>query len=292
MKVLIVENEIYLAQSISQKLYDFDFVCDIVTKVSEIDKNVNYDIVLLSTSIDGFNSVIDYYKNSIILLLVSYVSQDTVTAPIKAGASDYIQKPFMIEELIRKMTFFIKYKNLSNLNNTYINFIKSNFYGVNIEKELLSKSKPPLLIRSNYEKYADCFAFNYSLESNLPINIINLDSVNVEKLELKPNVLYYLKNYQVLKQNDKQILQKLIPNYPCIVHSSNIEEEINIKTINFIDNDIVNLDNDILTIDSYIKYIILRYQDMYPDTELSKKLGISRKSLWERRKKYDISKKK
>ena len=38
--------------------------------------------------------------------------------------------------------------------------------------------------------------------------------------------------------------------------------------------------------------ITFHYQDKYPDTELSKKLGISRKSLWEKRKKYDIVKKK
>ncbi|EAH7702103.1 hypothetical protein EPD12_06325, partial [Campylobacter upsaliensis] len=37
---------------------------------------------------------------------------------------------------------------------------------------------------------------------------------------------------------------------------------------------------------------ILSYQNVFADTELSKKLGISRKSLWEKRKKYEISKKK
>ena len=47
-----------------------------------------------------------------------------------------------------------------------------------------------------------------------------------------------------------------------------------------------------MTIDDYIKHIIVNYQDKYPDTELSKKLGISRKSLWEKRKKYDVAKKK
>ena len=52
-----------------------------------------------------------------------------------------------------------------------------------------------------------------------------------------------------------------------------------------------NID-EIVTIDEYIKYIIVNYQDKFPDTELSKKLGISRKSLWEKRKKYDVSKKK
>ncbi|EAI2944688.1 hypothetical protein IEC40_001809, partial [Campylobacter jejuni] len=48
----------------------------------------------------------------------------------------------------------------------------------------------------------------------------------------------------------------------------------------------------ILTIDEYVKYVIINYQNIFPDTDLSKKLGISRKSLWEKRKKYEISKKK
>ena len=49
---------------------------------------------------------------------------------------------------------------------------------------------------------------------------------------------------------------------------------------------------DILPIEDYVKFIVLNYQSKYPDTELSKKLGISRKSLWEKRKKYGIFKKK
>jgi hypothetical protein len=49
---------------------------------------------------------------------------------------------------------------------------------------------------------------------------------------------------------------------------------------------------DILPIEDYVRYIVLNYQHKFPDTELSKKLGISRKSLWEKRKKYGIIKKK
>jgi DNA-binding NtrC family response regulator len=36
--------------------------------------------------------------------------------------------------------------------------------------------------------------------------------------------------------------------------------------------------------------MVLNFQHTYPDTELSKKLGISRKSLWEKRKKFGIEK--
>jgi DNA-binding NtrC family response regulator len=52
------------------------------------------------------------------------------------------------------------------------------------------------------------------------------------------------------------------------------------------------LDDEILSIEEYIKFIIQNHQHKLPDTELSKRLGISRKSLWEKRKKYGIFKQK
>jgi len=48
----------------------------------------------------------------------------------------------------------------------------------------------------------------------------------------------------------------------------------------------------IFTVHDYIKHIILQYQHIMPDTELAKYLGISRKSLWEKRRRMDIQKKK
>jgi biotin operon repressor len=47
-----------------------------------------------------------------------------------------------------------------------------------------------------------------------------------------------------------------------------------------------------MTINDYVKLMVMSFQGKYPDTELSKKLGISRKSLWEKRKKLSIEKKK
>ena len=53
------------------------------------------------------------------------------------------------------------------------------------------------------------------------------------------------------------------------------------------------LDNtQIMSINDYVKLMVTTYQNKDPDTELSKKLGISRKSLWEKRKKLEIEKKK
>jgi DNA-binding NtrC family response regulator len=52
------------------------------------------------------------------------------------------------------------------------------------------------------------------------------------------------------------------------------------------------LDKEIVSKDIRIKTIVINHQNRYPDTELSKRLGISRKSLWEKRKKLEIDKKK
>ncbi len=63
-------------------------------------------------------------------------------------------------------------------------------------------------------------------------------------------------------------------------------------TLQFNDEKILLGNANIMTINDYVKMMVISYQNKYPDTELSKKLGISRKSLWEKRKKLDIEKKK
>jgi len=49
--------------------------------------------------------------------------------------------------------------------------------------------------------------------------------------------------------------------------------------------------NNTLSIEDYTKEFILRYQSSYPEQKLADMLGITRKSLWEKRKRWQISKK-
>ncbi|MBR6953277.1 MAG: response regulator transcription factor, partial [Campylobacter sp.] len=126
MRVLIVENEIYLAQSIASKLGEEGYECEIVSNVKDaLNTKNSIDAVLLSTSLNGQNiyPIIEKFKNSIIILLISYISNDTVSNPIKAGADDYIQKPFMIEELVRKIKHFKEFKALKIMNKTCMDYI-------------------------------------------------------------------------------------------------------------------------------------------------------------------------
>ncbi|EOJ1015815.1 hypothetical protein ACM1UN_001189 [Campylobacter jejuni] len=295
MKVLIIENEIYLAQSISIKLSDAGYSCEIINSFDEYNGEKYYDIVLLSTNTNNFLKAVSQFKHSIIILLISYISTDTVSNPLKLGASDYIQKPFMIEELIRKIKHYQDFRKLSILNKAYQSYIKSRLETIKIPEYNYKKLKLPLMLKSNKQSSADAFVFNYANECDITLSFIDLTSTNsVEKVMKLPteNNLLFLSNFQALKATEKEKLLDFIQNKNVILHTNSNTDDLKINCINLNDNE-KNIDsNEILTIDEYVKYVIINYQNIFPDTDLSKKLGISRKSLWEKRKKYEISKKK
>ncbi|ECZ0245902.1 hypothetical protein F7580_07140, partial [Campylobacter jejuni] len=149
--------------------------------------------------------------------------------------------------------------------------------------------------KSNKQSSADAFVFNYANECDITLSFIDLTSTNsVEKVMKLPteNNLLFLSNFQALKAAEKEKLLDFIQNKNVILHTNSNTDDLKINCINLNDNE-KNIDsNEILTIDEYVKYVIINYQNIFPDTDLSKKLGISRKSLWEKRKKYEISKKK
>ncbi|AJC84119.1 receiver domain protein [Campylobacter peloridis] len=291
MKVLIVENEFYLAQSIGSKLNSIGYECDIIANVSELTHH-DYEIILLSTSMANFEHIIEIFKHKIIILLISYISSDTVLAPLKAGASDYIQKPFMIEELTRKIKHFQDFKKINILNHTYKSYLKHKFETAKLPDFDYKKIKLPLILKSNHQIFADHFVFNYTNEHNIANIYIDLSHQhNIDKI-FKDNSLYYLVNFQNLKSIEKEKLLELASKKSVIIYTNSNLTHPDFQTIELGDDEKSFESNGILTIDDYVKHIIVSYQNVFPDTDLSKKLGISRKSLWEKRKKYGITKKK
>ncbi|MBA3025777.1 MAG: response regulator [Sulfurimonas sp.] len=295
MKILIIENEVYLAQSIATKLGELGHACEMCTSTKDAIKGTNYDVVLLSTNINGqdFTPIIDTFKKSIVILMVSYISNDTVSKPLSAGAKDYILKPFMIEELIRKIDHYQDYEKLKRRNAAYEKYLNHSFSSVPNE-HASEHMELPLFISTSFQKYADAFAFNYAQKKNKPIHFVSLsDPKAMSEIDSLPqNTIIYIIDYQVLKKSDKKSFCDLISNKKVIVTSSDKIDDVEYQVLEMKSENNVFDKGDILPIEDYVRYIVLNYQSKYPDTELSKKLGISRKSLWEKRKKYDIIKKK
>ncbi len=294
MKVIIIENELYLAQSIATKLDQYNYETEIYSSVKEA-MNTTADIYLLSTTIPNQNPIklIEKFKNKIILLMVNYINNDTVGTPLKAGAKDYIVKPFVIEELIRKMEHYYEYNRLRK-ENLFLNDLLESIFNeieadINVDGVTL-----PITIYSNFQRVADKAAMMIAKKKKQILTFISLANSNWKDkvAQLDDRKVAYITNLDKLKKDERDRLFEMLEGKKVII--SSLKETISTPydsiTINA-SNKLYD-QNNILTINEYVQYIIKNFQHQYPDTELSKKLGISRKSLWEKRRKFELFKKK
>lgn len=296
MNILIIENEVYLAQKVVSRLLDDGHNCDFVENVNLENLTKEYDIVLLSTSISSsiVKGVIKKYgQNSIILLLVSYISDETVTNPIKDGAKDYIMKPFLMDELVRKIYHYKECRAIRRELKVLKDYFEFTMSDIDI-KDVLVPLSFPLLIETNFQSYADKLVFEIAKKVDLPIKFISLSSANWQKQITNQfeRTIIYLTDYHTLKRNVKDQLIKQIIDKKCVICSLESDDEFTHKKVVFNSKNKSLDHSQIMSINDYIKTIVINHQNRYPDTELSKRLGISRKSLWEKRKKLEIDKKK
>ena len=285
MKIIIVENELYLAQSIQNNLSEkLNARCEIYASYDEAMKT-NGDIFIINTNLQGnIEPLIKEKKDSIIILLAPYVTYSSVTHPIELGADDYLQKPFSIEELIRKIKHLIEYYQLKRKVKLLEEFIEFLLEDIEI---VMPKYSFPVFIKSTPNKAVEKLVYEIAKKEDKDIKIIDLEKFNKKDFDDK-NTIYCCLNYE--KVEDEEILN-FICKYDSVILLPKNYEKIN-KCIDFEVTKSNFFDNEILSIEEYIKFVITSHQHKFPDTELSKKLGISRKSLWEKRKKYGIFKQK
>ncbi|PAF50392.1 hypothetical protein BKH43_04690 [Helicobacter sp. 13S00401-1] len=294
MKVLILENETYLAQSISSKLGDNGHSCTIVSSVEEaLNKPSNFDALLLSTSVAGSQckDIILKFRDSIIILLASYVSDDTVMRPLLLGAKDYIIKPFIMDEVIRKIEHYKECEDLK----TKIRFLRSYFAFIENELQVpnLPQYAPPILIKANSQRSADIYAMKYAREKQTFFKFLNLKSIDWNEYNFDDNEIYYITNFEYLKKQEKKDFLDFALKKKFIISMISDDKVIfpQIVDITSMANNL-EIGSEILSVKDYERIVISKFEGRYPDVELAKKLGMSRKSLWEKRKKYGILKKK
>ena len=293
MKIIIVENELYLAQSIASKLGETGLETETYSSIKEAMKS-NGDVYLLSTNLPGQNTapLISKFKDKIIILMVTYINNDTVSEPLKLGAKDYIVKPFMIEELLRKIEHYQEYQNLKKHTMLYQEYMKNLLQDIETDFNP-SKITFPLVIQTNYQRLIDKVVFEYAQMNNKLLTFIPLGekSWREKMANCSTDSLLYITEIHTLKKTDREQLLTLLESRDFILCSTT-ELETDFPTMTLNTDSKLYDQNEILTIDDYVKFIVNSFQYKFPDTELSKKLGISRKSLWEKRKKYGLFKKK
>jgi DNA-binding NtrC family response regulator len=292
LNILIIENEVYLAQSIASRLLDLEHTCTVCISIEDSIRDEHYDIVLLSTNINGqdFLPVIERYKKSIILMMVSYVSNDTVALPLSLGAKDYLLKPFMIDDLIRKINHYIDYEFEKQKVYTYEKYLATRLKNKKLKPEE-SSIELPLFIFTHSEKDSDTFAYQYAFKNNMSLDFIILSDDNFQKnLDIKDDALLYIKGFTSLNETNRKLFLQAIKNKNAIIENNRNLDVSEYATLEIDVKKGILSENEILPIEEYIKFIISNYQYKFSDTKLAEILGISRKSIWEKRKKHGIKK--
>ena len=287
MKILIIESESYLAQSIANKLGALGHECtNAASLATAAGLAEEFEAVLLSTSWSGtsFYPLIEKFRRSIIILMVAYVDSETVLNPVKAGATDYIQKPFMIEELIKKIEHYAQFRSLKSQNEAYEALLKEISLSCEIPPARLAQIKFPLLLRGDAAaRAAAVFKIALALKSRLKI----LSAQGPELLERGAEI-FYAPDFDSLSGAQKEKFLSETKSMRIIAGSigaqKGFSDEITLGSS--------KERSEILSIEEYVKLTIVAHQDEYFDSDLAAALGISRKSLWEKRKKYGIARKK
>src|SRR6218665_250814 len=256
MNILIIENEIYLAQKVVSRLLDDGHSCDYIESPNIDNLTKDYDTILLSTSLPSAlckNIIKKYSENSIILLLVSYISDETVTNPIKDGAKDYIMKPFIMDELIRKIYHYKDFRSLKRELQTLREYFEFTMADIDTSDTLLPPSFPTL-VESNSQKCADKLVFELSRKMDLPISFISLTSALWQKQAnaIQGKSIIYLTDYHTLKKNAKDNVIKFIEDRNCIVSTLEAESDFPFRKIEFNNENQLIGNSNIMTINDYV----------------------------------------
>ena len=172
-------------------------------------------------------------------------------------------------------------KNLTN----YIDFA---FY--NVEHHAKIPDTLPFAIETNDPRVADKIVLEVAQKLNKTIKFISLENgTKIEPSNFKDELLY-IYDFHFVKKGSKDFILKTIENFDVILSSMEDLGDIPYPKVSLQTSNKLSTVDSILTINDYVKLMVTNFQEKYPDTELSKRLGISRKSLWEKRKKFGLEK--
>ena len=290
MRLLIVEEEMYLSNEIAMNFSEIGYEC--IEKKNLNVKTVKFDVAILSINFPkaGIKAFIKKYHSKPVILLASQSKTDKAVEFLELGADTFTAKPVHIRLLIKKVQFYVKYYNRKfnlQLKDDTIKFIF---------REPVPYSKAyrlPVQINSNSTIKADYVAFDIAKEQNktiVPINIKKGDRTRRLRDFDFENFIPYIAGISNLLPRTKDYYMKYLSQYPVILQRSGKCHQhkgfdcIRIKTPTK-----EFMPQDILTIDEYIQFIVEKFQDQMSDVRLAEYLKIDRKTLWNKRQKFGLT---
>ena len=159
MKILIIEDEIALAQSIGDYLSDEGYVCELAYDYNSASTKINaydYDCVIVDINLpdgNGLEIIRELKENrsssGIIIISARNSLGDRITG-LDIGADDYLVKPFNLSELNARIKSVIRRIFFSGSNEIVFNEIRIDTDAIQVfvheEQVSLTKKEYDLLI--------------------------------------------------------------------------------------------------------------------------------------------------
>lgn len=156
MKILIVEDEKHLAESMYLYLTQESYLCEVATNLREAQDKINaysYDCILLDLMLPGGDgmSLLEELKGSDrhegVIIISARDALDDKIKGLRLGADDYLAKPFHLPELGARVYSLIRRKSFGSSNLLRINEIEIDF----LAKTLKVHSQEVPLTKTEYE---------------------------------------------------------------------------------------------------------------------------------------------
>ena len=159
MKILIVEDEKYLSDSITAYLVEEGYICETSLTYENAEEKINlyqYDCVLIDLMLPGGNGldIIRQLKkrelNSGIIIISAKESLEDKIEGLEIGADDYLPKPFHLSELNARIKSVIRRRSFGGKHELVYHQIKiipdKNIVLVNDQEITLTKREYILLL--------------------------------------------------------------------------------------------------------------------------------------------------
>jgi len=210
MKILIVEDELQLAESIQQYLQRENYLCEIagdITQGRQMIEDFAYDCILLDINLPGGNGITllkelkeDKKTDGVIIISARDALDDKILS-LKLGADDYLAKPFHLAELSARIEAVIRRRYLQG---------ESSLIFEDILIDTLARSA------SVNGQSIQLTKTEYELLLFLMINKGRVITKNAIAEHLLGRSALYLDNYDIIYAHIKNLKRKLLTMGNCI----------------------------------------------------------------------------